>query len=379
MFVNDHNHPLSEKCVEKRQWKSHNFIDPMTKAFIRNLTENNVSLGKIYNILCGVNSEPGVAPYRKETLKYLCSRMSQESAKKDISDTIRLLQDMRAADGNLVVSINVDKEGSVKSILWCTSKNREDYAHFGDVVTFDTTYRTNLYNMPFGLFVGVNNHFQSTIFGGVLLRQETIVDFEWAFKTFVETMNGKHPQTMLTDQCKAMEAAIKNVLPHTRHRWCKWHIVKCAKEKLGFVYSKNSTSKHEFHSLINDVMDVTEFEKKWEMLIDKHNMSTNTYLGNMYANREKWAKPYFTGVFCAGMTSTQRSESANHMLKKYIPRSSPMHLFVKQYNNLLRSRITDEGKEDFVTKMKRRVIKGGNPIEADASQIYTNAVYQRFE
>jgi hypothetical protein len=39
-------------------------------------------------------------------------------------------------------------------------------------VTFDTTYITNLYDMPFGLFVGVNNHFQSIIFGGVMMRDE---------------------------------------------------------------------------------------------------------------------------------------------------------------------------------------------------------------
>lgn len=77
MFINTHNHALSEGCVEKRQWKSHNFIDPMTKAFIRNLRENNVSMGKVYNILCGAHGEPGSAPYRKENLKYLCSRMSQ--------------------------------------------------------------------------------------------------------------------------------------------------------------------------------------------------------------------------------------------------------------------------------------------------------------
>lgn len=52
--------------------------------------------------------------------------------------------------------------------------------------------------MPFGLFVGVNNHFQSTIFGAVLMREETTVAFEWVFKTFVNTMNGKHPRTILT-------------------------------------------------------------------------------------------------------------------------------------------------------------------------------------
>jgi hypothetical protein len=33
------------------------------------------------------------------------------------------------------------------------------YKFFGDAIIFDPTYKTNLYDMPFGLFVRVNNHF----------------------------------------------------------------------------------------------------------------------------------------------------------------------------------------------------------------------------
>jgi zinc finger SWIM domain-containing protein 3 len=31
-----------------------------------------------------------------------------------------------------------------------------NYAHFGDVVTFDTTFGTNKKYIPFGVFVGFN-------------------------------------------------------------------------------------------------------------------------------------------------------------------------------------------------------------------------------
>ena len=118
--------------------------------------------------------------------------------KDDLTKTMKLLQGMKMEDMNLKVEIDVDGDGRVRTMLWVTGKNRQDYFHFGDVVTFDTTYKTNLYNMPFSLFVGVNNHFQSIIFGGAQMREETEAAFHWLFKTFVALMNDKHPVTILT-------------------------------------------------------------------------------------------------------------------------------------------------------------------------------------
>jgi len=79
----------------------------------------------------------------------------------DIGKTTKLLREMKNKDPLMEVRFKVDEQGTVKSMLSCTGKNRMDYKNFGDVFTFDTTYRTNLYSLPFGIFVGVNCHFQS--------------------------------------------------------------------------------------------------------------------------------------------------------------------------------------------------------------------------
>lgn len=64
---------------------------------------------------------------------------------------------------------------------------------------------------------------------------------------------------------------------------------------------------------------------------------------------------FFTNMFYTGMTSTQRSESTNHLLKTYIPPSAPVHLFVSQYNQMITDRVPDEGKEEHATKQVCRL------------------------
>ncbi|CAL4984465.1 unnamed protein product [Urochloa decumbens] len=78
------------------------------------------------------------------------------------------------------------------------------------------------------------------------------------------------------------------------------------------------------------------------------------------------------------MTSTQRSESANHMLKTYIPRAAPMHLFVSQYARLIADRSADEGREDHATNQVSQPLRFGVPIEAHAATVYTRAMMDRF-
>lgn len=52
----------------------------------------------------------------------------------------------------------LDSDGKICSLFWSHASQQGEYADFGDVVTFDTTYRTNIYKKPLGMFVGANNH-----------------------------------------------------------------------------------------------------------------------------------------------------------------------------------------------------------------------------
>ena len=53
-------------------------------------------------------------------------------------------------------ALQLDVEEQITNIFWADAKMPIDYAHFGDVVTFDTTFGTNKEYMPFSVFVGFN-------------------------------------------------------------------------------------------------------------------------------------------------------------------------------------------------------------------------------
>ena len=70
--------------------------------------------------------------------------------------------------------IDLDNEFHTRNLFCADAKSRATYDAFGDVVTFDTTYLTNKYEMPFAAFVSVNHYGQTCLLGcGSLSSEDT--------------------------------------------------------------------------------------------------------------------------------------------------------------------------------------------------------------
>ncbi|KAF9626387.1 hypothetical protein IFM89_033206 [Coptis chinensis] len=144
----------------------------------------------------------------------------------DVEVLLEFFEHQQMDNPSFFYSIQMDLEGQTKNFFWADAWSRMDYHYFGDVVCFDPTYGTNRYGMPFSPIVGVNHHYQTTIFGGALLYNECMESFEWVIKAWMRAMNGKQPKVILTYQESAIGGVIEKVLPGTRHRF--WDdFVKC--------------------------------------------------------------------------------------------------------------------------------------------------------
>ncbi|XP_050387392.1 protein FAR1-RELATED SEQUENCE 9-like [Argentina anserina] len=220
-----------------------------------------------------------------------------------------------------------------------------DYDYFGGVVCFDTTYRKNKEGRPFAMFVGVNNHKQTLIFGAALLYDETTETFRWLFDTFAKTMLGKKPKSILTDQDPAMFKDFAR----------------------------------DFSSIIYDYEDIEDFLIAWKKMLEKYNLQENKWLDRLFELKEKWALVYGRETFCADITTTQRSESMNNCIKRYVSYKYDLLRFFRHLQRLLDDRRYNELVADFKATHTTPALAFPVKILKNAAKVYTPTVFQWFQ
>ncbi|XP_040994325.1 protein FAR1-RELATED SEQUENCE 1-like [Juglans microcarpa x Juglans regia] len=160
-------------------------------------------------------------------------------------------------------------------------------------------------------------------------------------------MNGRAPAAIITDQDRAMKIAIQIVFPNARHRYCLWHIMRKLPEKLGSHSVYNAGLKTAIQSAVYDTQNFEQFEEKWGQLIHKYDFIDNAWLQGLYTERSFWVPVYLKGVFWAGMSTTQRSESMNAFFDGYVHSGTTLKEFVDQFDNALKKKVEAETTADF--------------------------------
>ncbi|XP_028108309.1 protein FAR1-RELATED SEQUENCE 5-like [Camellia sinensis] len=183
-FVADHNHELEEQhCV--MYLRSHRSLNSVDKAQAMAMCNVGVKTSQIMDYMVNqYGFYENVCFIRTDLHNHI-----QAKRRAEVEDG-----DAQGALVYLCAKLDVDAH----------SKSRADYAKFGDVLIFDSTYRTNAYKKPFVMLAGVTSHFRTAIFACVLLANETIDTYTWVLETFTEAMGNKAPMSVLTERDKMM-------------------------------------------------------------------------------------------------------------------------------------------------------------------------------
>nr|XP_043615969.1 protein FAR1-RELATED SEQUENCE 5-like [Erigeron canadensis] len=246
---------------------------------------------------------------------------------KECHGIIMHFQEKAELDQEFYFAMELSTDGTLRNVFWADGRSRSSFCQFGDVVVFDTTYRTNKFNLPFAPFVGVNHHGKSILFGAALLENETETSFIWLFKQFLKCMHECPPVSIITDQDLAMGKAIAKVFPKTRHRFCAWHIQKHILEHLQPLQSRYDDFEETFNRWLKS-QNVEDFEAKWVEVKNKYDIADDSWLGNMYSLRHQWVKSYLKDTFFAGMTSSGRCESMHSFFDGYVNSKTMLNEFV---------------------------------------------------
>ena len=378
-LVLNHNHelasPNSQKFLRSKRKKSEaqkNLIDLLNNSGIRP--------SKIASVL--TTQAGGIENLNitgRDIQNYLSTKRQNCLEKGDAQLMLKYFQKRQSDSPGFFYAIQMDVEGHLANCFWVDARSRIAYKNFGDVVLFDPTYLTNKYKMPFVPFTGVNNHHQSILFGCSLLWDETEETFQWLLHTWQEAMFGISPRTIITDQDAAITNAVAKVFPNSAHHFCMWHIEKKIPEYLSHVFHAFDDFKNKFSKCLHCTTTPEEFEIAWIDIMKMYNLEEHIWLRKIYTIREKWIPAYVRTTFCAGMSTTQRSESMNKYFKDYLNSSTPMSVFVTQYDKAVDARYDKVREKDYKTKHSKAILKTLYPMEDEAAKIYTRKIFQKFQ
>lgn len=212
-FSDEHSHPMIEYNL-RHFIQSGRKLTNSTKNILGSMLDAGIRTKKVVRYL--QYEEGGIENagfIEQDAHKFVQAHKRNMISSGDAQTLINHFRHLHSEDSKFFYSFQVDEDGRLCNFFWRDSISRLHYQCFGDVTIFDTTYRTNRYNMICSPFVGVNNHWKNVFFLCAFSCNETTDSFVCLFQTFLKGMGGKTPKTIFKDQDHAMAAVIRQVFP----------------------------------------------------------------------------------------------------------------------------------------------------------------------
>ena len=289
------------------------------------------------------------------------------------------LKRMHAENPAFFFAVQGDNDHSGGNIFWVDATSRMNYSYFGDAVIFDTTSRTSRYRVPFASFTGFNHHGQPVLFGCALILNDSESSFIWLFETWINAMAGRRPVSITSDPDQLIQVAVAQVLPETRHRFCKLAMFRETQEKLSHLYQSHPIFETEFRKCIDETETIDEFESCWQSLLERYYVMGNEWLQTMYNARQQWVPVFMRDTFFGEVSRTEGSEGVNSFFDGFVNAFTTIQMLIKQYEKAIASWHDLELKADYETTNTTPVLKTPSPMEKQAANLYTRRIFMKFQ
>jgi len=183
--------------------------------------------------------------------------------REDINDSdnlIKLLNFIKLNNPKKNLAYQLTKDKKLNKLIWISDRMKANFDNFGDVILFDTTFKTNRFKLSLGIFLGISNNGKNSFFGITLLYNESEESFIWAFQKFNFFMK-KEPITFVSDQDPAILAATQKIFPTTKLKICEWHVANIFKKNL--IYLKKFENLHDIPKMFEKLIFSKDFENDY--------------------------------------------------------------------------------------------------------------------
>ncbi|CAH9129164.1 unnamed protein product [Cuscuta epithymum] len=136
--------------------------------------------GQIFSYMCEeAGGTQNLNFTRSDCNNFLQRKRSEFFKKGDAECLLEYFKQKKNENKHFFYSFRSHEDGEICGVYFCDAKSRRDYGLFGDAICFDTTFRTNKYDMLCAPIVGINHHGQTSLFGCGLLDGETYDAITW--------------------------------------------------------------------------------------------------------------------------------------------------------------------------------------------------------
>ncbi|KAM4072621.1 hypothetical protein ACB094_11G152300 [Castanea mollissima] len=319
-FVGEHNHilHLSETVYMMRSQRK---ISEVHAGLIELASSSGIKPKAAHELMsreAGGRANLGFT--KLDQKNYLRTRRQKNLVYGQAACLLGYFQDQLTKNPYFQYGVQLDNIEQITNIFWADARMVIDYANFGNVVTFDTTYGTNKELRPLGVFTSFNHHRGLTVFGAALLYDEMAESFKWLFESF-----------LVAHADPAMAKALSEVMPNTYH----------------------------------------------EDMIDTYGIHDRSWLDGIYKLKGKWAKCYMKNAFTLGIRSTQLSESLNEDLKDYLKSDLDVAEFFEHFDRVIEQKRERELQAEFNARQKFPQLGLKNsPLLKQAVQVYTRLIFR---